>query len=174
MRLRRTIVLLLCIFFIFVLQSVSVQAISLGGVVPNLILILVVSTAFFRGSTVGLLTGFLCGLLQDFLFGNVLGFYAMAYMCVGYFCGFAHKEFYDYNLKLPLTLIAAADLLYSFIVYGFLFLIRGRLNFGYYLTKVILPEIVYTTLAAVAVYSILYLINLGLLYGERRRDGYFV
>lgn len=174
MRLRRLIVLLFCIFLIFILQCDWVQALSLGGVIPNVILILVVSVAFFRGCTVGLLTGFLCGLLQDLLFGDVLGFYAMVYMCAGYFSGLAHKEFYDYDLKLPLTLIAAADLFYSFIVYGFLFLIRGRLNFTYYLTRVILPEAVYTVLAAVAVYSVLYLINYGLLYLERRRDSYFV
>ena len=157
----------------FILQSTVVYSLSLNGVSPNLIVILVVSMAFFRGKTTGLLTGFFCGLLNDFFFGDILGFYAMLYMCIGYLCGFASKEFYDFNLKLPLVLIAGADLIYSFVVYWCFFVMRSRMNLWFYMDRIILPELIYTTAAAIVVYRILFLINEKLTTDEKRRDGYF-
>ncbi len=170
---KRGITLAILIFTFFILQSTVVQGIRLGGVVPNLTVILVTSTAFFRGKTTGLLTGFFCGLFSDFFFGDILGFYAVTYMCIGYLCGFATREFYDFDLKLPLLLIAASDLAYGMIVYWCLFMMRSRMNVSFYLLRIILPEVIYTTVAAVVVYRILYLINEKLTADETKRGGYF-
>ncbi len=171
---KRGFVFAILIFITFIIQSTIVHGFSLGGIVPNLMLILVVALGFFRGKTTGLLVGFFCGFLNDLFLGDILGFYAMVYMCLGYFCGFANKEFYSYNLKLPLVLIAGADVTYSMIVYWFLFMMRRRMNFTFYLTKIIIPELIYTVAVAIAFYSILYFINEKLTLDEKRRDGYFV
>lgn len=171
---KRGIVYAILIFVFFILQSTAVQAISLGGVVPNLLIILVVSLAFFRGKKTGLLVGFFCGLLNDLFFGDMIGFYAMIYMMIGYLCGFLSKEFYEFDLRLPLLLIAASDLVYSVVVYWCLFMMRSRMHFTFYLSKIILPELVFTVLASVIVYRVLFLINEALTLDEKRRDSYFV
>lgn len=171
---KRGIVYSILIFTVFIIQSTAIHGISLGGIVPNLMLILVVSLGFFRGKTTGLLVGFFCGILNDLFLGDILGFYALVYMCLGYFCGFANKEFYEYDLKLPLVLIGTADITYSLIVYWFLFMMRSRMNFIFYLTKIILPELIYTVGIAIVFYSILFFVNEKLTMDEKRRDGYFV
>ena len=171
---KRGIVFAILIFLFFILQSTAVQAIAVGGSVPNLPVILVVSVAFFRGKKTGLLTGFFYGLLNDFFFGDILGFYAMTYMFIGYVCGFFSKEFYEFDLRLPLLLIAASDLVYCMVVYWCLFMMRSRMNFLFYFTKIILPELIFTVAAAIIVYRILYLINEALTLDEKRGDSYFV
>lgn len=167
-----TVAILIAVFF--VLQSTVMPVVELAGITPNLLIILVASTGYFRGKTGGLITGFFCGLLNDLFFSPMLGFYALVYMCIGYLCGYANREFFGFDFKLPILLTAVADLLYGLVVYWCLFMMRGRMNFLFYFRKVILPELVYTCVAALLVYRLLYLINARLDKEEKRRDHYFV
>ena len=70
--------------FCFVLQSTVFPAISFGGIVPNLMIVLTASFGFMRGEKSGLLFGFFCGLLADIFFGSFIGLYALIYMYIGY------------------------------------------------------------------------------------------
>ena len=45
-----------------------------------------------------------------------------------------------YYITLPLVLSALNEVFYNFYLYVFGFLVRGRLNFGYYFINIILPE----------------------------------
>ena len=51
--------------FCFVLQSTVFPAISFGGIVPNLMIVLTASFGFMRGEKSGLLFGFSEALKQD-------------------------------------------------------------------------------------------------------------
>ena len=75
---KRRISTIVIIFIGFILQTTALHAIELADVVPNILLILTVCYSYMRGRTSGLLTGFLCGLLLDMQFGNVIGLYAFA------------------------------------------------------------------------------------------------
>jgi rod shape-determining protein MreD len=126
---------------------------------PNLLLILVVSNAYMRGRMTGMLMGFFSGLLIDILFGNVIGLYAMIMMLIGYVVGFAHKIYSRDDFTFPLLFIAIANFVYQFLYYVFEFMLRGKLNFLYYFRRLILPEIVYTVVAATIFYKLLHTIN---------------
>ena len=104
-------------------------------------------------------TGFFCGLLTDLFFGSILGFYALIYMYVGFISGYTYRIYYDNDLKVPILLTAAMDFFYNLAVYGFQFLLRGRMNLFTYLYRIIIPEIVYTVFLTVIVYRIFYYIN---------------
>lgn len=56
--------------------------------------------------------------------------------------------FYPEDIKLPLMMITAADLCVNFVCYLIMFLMRARLDIGYYLLHIILPEAVYTIVVA--------------------------
>lgn len=118
--------------------------------------------------------GFFCGLLLDIFFGSVIGFYALVYMYIGYLNGFFRKRFFPEDIKLPIILISASDLAYSLMVYLFLFLLRGKFQFFYYLRHIILPELVYTIVVTVFLYFIILKINQKLEEIERRSAGKFV
>ena len=73
----RKIVVVLLILLFFVLQCSVFNSLAMGGIIPNLMIILTSSFGFMRGEKEGLLIGFSCGLLCDIFFGSFLGFYAM-------------------------------------------------------------------------------------------------
>ena len=115
---------------------------------PNILLILTVTIAFIRGRKAGIVIGFVCGLLIDIFSGNVLGQNAFVYLMFGYVNGWFHTYFYEDDILLPIGLLTANSLAYSFVIFFFFFAMRGRLQFFSYLFKVMIPEAVYTGIVA--------------------------
>jgi rod shape-determining protein MreD len=133
---------------------------ALANIMPNLLLILVVSTAYMRGRMSGLLMGFICGLLVDLLYGSfIIGLYALLYLLIGYFMGFTNKVYSNDDYTLPIVFIAVSDFVYGFFYYVFEFLLRGRLNFLFYLRRFIFPEVIYTVAVSIFLYKLLHMIN---------------
>ena len=89
---------------------------------------------------------------------------------VGYVNGTFQRMFYPEDIKLPLILILVSDIGYNFVCYVLLFLLRSRLDIGYYFIHVILPEAVYTIVIAFAVYPLLLLLHKKLEAAERRSN----
>ena len=156
---RRKAIEALLIIICFILQCTVFQALSLAGIVPNLLLILTVSFGFMRGKKEGRFVGFFCGLVIDIFYGNMIGFYALIYMYIGFGNGFLYKIFFDEDVKVPMVLVAVSDIAYGVIVYGLQFMLRGRLDFFSYLQHIILPEMVYTVLLTAVLYRPLYRLN---------------
>ena len=127
-----------------------------------------------RGNKEGMYIGLLCGLLVDIFYANILGGYALLYMYIGYMNGFFRKLFFPEDFKLPMLLISASDFVYNFVIYFFLFPFRNRLDFPYYLSHVILPELVYTLLMMIVLYFVILKINRRLEEIERKRAAKFV
>lgn len=152
----------------FVLQSTVFRSLSFAGIVPNLLVILTSAFGFMRGENEGLVIGFICGLLVDIFFGDILGFYALILMYVGFLNGKFNRIFYPEDIKLPLGLIVISDLSYGMICYILMFLLKGKFDFLFYFKDVILPEVVYTMVITCILYPIVLLINEGLERRERR------
>ena len=123
---KRSIVAAILILVCFILQCTIFRAIDFGGIVPNLLIILTSSFGFMRGERTGLMIGFFCGILSDIFFGDVLGFYALILMYIGYMNGKFSRIFYPEDIKLPAALIIASDFCYGVICYV---LMRGRIRF---------------------------------------------
>lgn len=164
----RKITILLLILIAYLLQSTMIRILPMGGVAPNLLIILTSCFGFMRGKKEGMVIGFVSGLIMDVLFGNIIGFYALVYMIIGYLNGFFASIFYPEDIKLPMVLITSSELLYCFVVYFFRFLIQGKIRFGYYFMHIILPEIVYTIFVTIIIYKIILKINEWLEDRERR------
>ena len=151
-RMKSKVVFFLTVVVCFLLQSTVMDLISIGSVTPNLMLVLFVSMGLMW-------TGFLSGLLVDLFFGSIFGFYALIYMYIGYLSGYAHRIYYDDDVKVPMFLTAGADLLYNLAVYGLQFLLRGRLGLRTYLYRIIIPEMFYTVFITLIVYRLFRYIN---------------
>ena len=156
---RRKLTMAVLILVSIILQSTVCQMISIASIKPNLLIIL---TVFF------------CGLLTDIFFNTIIGFNALIYLWVGYFSGNFYRIFYDDDIKTPLFLISVSDVVYGIVQYGFLFLMRGRIHFFYYLGRIILPEMLYTLILTFVVYQILYAINKKLCMTDRGGTSSFV
>lgn len=165
----RKIVLFLIITVCFLLQTSVFPALSFAGIGPNLLIIVVSAFGLMRGKKEGLFVGFFCGLLIDIFFGFYLGVYALLYMNVGYANGFMQKRFFPDDIKLPMIMIGASDIVCNLVVYTVMFLMRARFQFPYYLRAVIIPEFVYTMVITIFFYFILLKINQRVEAYEKRR-----
>lgn len=149
----------LLIILFFVLQTSVFEMLKLADIVPNVLVILISSVAVMRGQKEGMLTGFFCGLLMDMFFGNWLGGFAFLYMLFGFVDGFFNRIYYSDDNFLPLILIGANDLVYGLIMFVVRGLLRNHLDFSYYLTSIILPELVYTVAVGLVLYQLLLRLN---------------
>ena len=160
MKIKRILFYVISVLVCFLLQTSVFNFLKLAGVMPNILLILTVTIAFIRGRKAGIVIGFVCGLLIDIFSGNVLGQNAFVYLMFGYF--------YEDDILLPIGLLTANSLAYSFVIFFFFFAMRGRLQFFSYLFKVMIPEAVYTGIVALLIYKILLEVDIRIRDGEKR------
>ena len=170
----RKITMAIMILFCFLLQTTLFRSLAFAGIAPNLLIVLTSAFGFMRGEKEGLLIGFFAGLLCDIFFSDILGFHALVFMYIGFLNGKFSKIFYPEDIKLPLALITISDLSYGVICYVLLFLLRGRLDFPFYLRIVIVPETVYTIVITCLLYPLALFVNNRLEAFERKRAKKFV
>ena len=173
-KIKRIFICAVIILACFLLETTIFQKLALASVIPNTLIIVTSSFGFMRGKKEGLVIGFACGLLKDIMYGNLIGFYALIYMMIGYANGFFESVFYDEDIKLPLALISASELVYSLIVYIFLFMLKSDFNFWYYFNHIIMPELVYTILITLGLYQVILHMNRRLEEEEKRSASKFV
>lgn len=165
---RRFLIQLIIVLVCFLLQTALFRYLDLAGVVPNLLLIPTVSFGMMRGRKEGMLVGFFSGLLLDIFFDTIIGPYALLYMYLGYINGFFHRVYYMEDILLPMLMVGANDLVYSLIIYIVTYLLRNRLDIGFYSVHVILPEMIYTMIMTLILYKPLVKINQWL---KRKEEG---
>lgn len=152
---RRVLVTIVMVVLCFLLQTSVFDTVRLAGITPNILIVLICSTAVMRGQKAGMLTGFFSGLLLDIFFGKYLGAFAFLYMIFGFVDGFFHRLYYSDDNVLPLILIGCNDLVYGLIMYIVTGLLHRHLHFLFYLRSVILPELVYTVAVGIVLYRVL-------------------
>ena len=165
----RKFIVALFVIVSFILQCSVFGHIAFAGIIPNMMIVLTASFGFMRGEKEGLVIGFFCGLLNDIFFGNFLGFYALVLMYIGYLNGKFSRIFYPEDIKLPLALIVTSDLSYGMLCYILLFMLRGKFQFVYYFSHVILPEVLYTIVVTLFLYPLVLKVNEKLEAREKRR-----
>ena len=155
----KKVIMTLLVFIFYLLQCTLFKTFSLGSVSPNLLLILTFCAGFMGGRKMGMYVGILSGLILDLFYGDVLGFNTLLLLYIGYVNGMFNKMFYDEVITLPLALLVGSQLSYSIIYYVFNFLLRNRLDIGYYFIHIMLPELAYTVIISVLIYRLLLRLN---------------
>lgn len=166
---KRIVSMVFVILFSFVLQTTLFQSLSFGDISPNLLIIVTASYGFMYGKRYGMSVGFICGLLMDIFYGNILGFYALIYLYIGALNGVFERVFYQDDIKLPLALITGSDFMYSLVCYILLFMLRGRFQFLFYLQHIIFPELIYTIFITIFLYPIILIMNSKMDNSEKKR-----
>ncbi|MCI8991397.1 MAG: rod shape-determining protein MreD [Eubacterium sp.] len=171
---RRKITVIVIIIVCFLLQNTIFKSLAIASVSPNLLIVVTSSFGFMRGKKEGMAVGFICGFLIDIFFGGIIGFYALLYMYIGFLNGFFRKSFFPEEVRLPMLLIGASDFGLNLVIYFFQFFFRNRTDFGYYVVRLMVPELIYTIIVTLILYYILLKINGHLEEIERRSASKFV
>lgn len=173
-KIKRPLITIFIIVICFLLECTVFQSLSFASITPNLLIIVTASFGFMRGKKEGMFVGFLCGIITDIFFGDLIGFYALLYTVLGYMNGFFKRIFYPEDIKLPLFLIAVSDFVLENAVCVFLFVMRSQFDYGYYLGHIIIPELIYTVLVTLLLYQMILGLNQRLESEEKRSASKFV
>ena len=125
---------LILIIFFYLLQVTLGRVIAIGGIKPNLMIILPV-----------------------------------LFVYIGYCSGIFYQKYEETEMLIPLGLLLAGDFCFGFLSYVGNFLLHNRLNAMYYISRFILPEVVYTLLIAVILYKPVTFLNKHLNPTDKRR-----
>ncbi len=150
----RIIVWLIEIILCFLLQTSVFSYFTISGVVPNCILVLVISAAYTKGQNKAIVLGFISGLILDFMSSGNLGVCAIIYMIIAYLAGFTNKIYDKNDYIIPGALVFVGEMLFSFMYYCTSFLLMGKLNFSSYALNTIIPRVIYTFISAIVIYPV--------------------
>ena len=171
---KRKFITFMIILICFLLESTIFRKRDFASICPNLLIIVTSSFGFMRGKKEGMAVGFISGIFIDVFWGNSLGFNMLLYTVIGYMNGAFQRLFYDDDIKLPIGLIAASELIYGVVSCFCMYVLKGDFAFSTYLFHIILPELVYTILATLILYQIILYINKRLEAEEQRSASKFV
>lgn len=152
---RRYIYLLLLNIICFVLQATVFRHLPLGGVTPNILIMITVASGLMYGRKLGMYSGVIGGLLIDAMFNSVIGLTILIYAFIGYVNGMLNKLYFKDKLYIPAITIVLSDLAYGILYYICRFMLRGRMDFPYYLMHVMMPEAVYTLIVGLLIYLVM-------------------
>ena len=130
-----------------VIQLTLINSVTILGIKPDLILIVVVVFSLLKGAKEGTISGFVSGLLQDIFSTGLLGINALAKTVIGFTCGILkEKIFYEHILFLIPVITFIASFMQSILI--FLLLRAFGIEYGlvWSLKQVALPEALYSSL----------------------------
>ena len=166
---KRALINLLILLAAFTIQTCVFPLLPVFSAVPNLLLILTFSFGFIYGSKTGMLLGLVSGMLMDLFYMGPFGFYCLIFIYIGFFNGIFNRYYYNDYIQLPLILCTLNELFYNLYIYVLRFLLRGRLDIGYYFMNIVLPELVFSLIFTLFLYRVFLKANKKLDVIEDRR-----
>ena len=139
-----------------VIQSTLIPHLSLGGIKPDIVLLVVISWSLLRGAEEGVVWGLIGGILLDLLSGAPFGVFTIAMAAVSFLTGMGEMNVFRTNIALPLATIFFATIAYNLI---FLILLQAM---GWPIAwidgfiRVILPTTLLNTLLMPIVYKLMH------------------
>lgn len=101
------------LFTTIILQSTILTNISIYGIKPDYVLIMIILLSNYSGKIKGQLLGFSSGLVEDFLSLSPLGFNALINTIIGYFAGATSGKIFLDPIVVPVIFVFIGTLLKS-------------------------------------------------------------
>lgn len=137
------------------LQIAVAPHLAIGGAVPNLMLLVVVTLALTEGPTAGTASGFVAGLFLDVIGSGPIGPTALVLAVAGYLAGSLHENMFAEGWRLPVTVVLVMSISAE-MAYGLVVAILGSgVPFGRAFVSVMLPTAVYNAVLALLAYPLL-------------------
>ena len=168
---KRKIVELILIIIFIALQTTLGRVIRLGGVMPNFMILLPVIFGYINGSNEGMFVGFLSGFMYDVYSPNALGYSSLVFTVVGYVSGLFFNKYEESNVALPVVFTIIGDFVFETGSYFGIFMLHNDLEYGFYLNKIIIPEMLYSALIMLIIVKPILKLNPYLKSKDKRRLG---
>ncbi|MBN2535341.1 MAG: rod shape-determining protein MreD [Spirochaetales bacterium] len=146
-------------FFLIVcallLQSTLFSILSIGGVKPDLSLIVLIFISYKRGNMAGQFTGFSAGLIEDFLGLTPLGFHSLVKTLIGFLYGYIKGRVVIDIIVIPVLFVTIGTIIKLFLcwIVSLIFSIQAVYVSFFHLNTII--EIIYNAVLTPFVFSLL-------------------
>ena len=147
-----TILAWLIILLNFILQGTLFQYFSIFGVVPNTTLVIIVCFALFSDKNKGAIYGFVIGIMQDMLYGQALGVYALIYMLIGYYIGLINRKVFKDNLIISFFITAIATCFYILVNITLIYVLGHDVAITDLPIASIIIQVIYNSIISILVY----------------------
>ncbi len=146
------------IWFILVVlalfQSTVMPRITIMGIHPDLILMVVISWSLLRGAEEGMLLAVIGGVPLDLISEATFGIHTLALLFTAFVSGFGQRTVFRSEVLMPILAIPIATLVYELIILSGLFLTGWPVAWGTQITQVVLPCMAANTVCMPFVYLI--------------------
>jgi rod shape-determining protein MreD len=139
----RYIVLAVGVIVALALESTIFPFLSVAGVKPDLVLIIVIFFALLNGGRSGAALGFFAGLLEDLLIGRFIGINALSKMLTGLVVGQMEGKVYRENVLVPLIFTYAGTVFCEIVFLLLGLLVQMNIPFWGGLARVGIPVALY-------------------------------
>ena len=126
---------------LYVLQTSLFTFLTIKGVTVDLLLLLTCSYGFLKGRRLGVLAGFLLGLMQDLASGTFFGINTFVKMTVGLLCGKLSDQVFKDQFFLPLSAAFFSAFANYLIPLAFVLMMGYNVNVAEHM-KDVLPQMV--------------------------------
>ena len=129
------------------IQLTLINSITVLGLKPDLIMVVVVVFSLLKGEKEGAISGFASGLLQDIFSASLLGINALAKTVIGFTCGILKEEiFHEHILFIIPVITFIASFMQSILIFLLLRAFGLEYNLAWSLKQIALPEALYSSL----------------------------
>lgn len=157
---RGRIILYTLLIFVFVTTQVTfLNFISIFGVRPNLVIILIVSISLLEGANHGAAIGFFAGLCLDAVVGIALGYQALLGMLLGLLLGNINKRFFKENVFVMFVCTVISTILFESALIVVSYALEIQVNYLETLKMLILPESLFNGVLGVLLFIPIIRIN---------------
>jgi rod shape-determining protein MreD len=139
----------------FFLQVTFLNYMKVSGVKPDIVLACVIFFGLFAGAGVGFESGIAAGIMTDLFVLDFFGINTYLFSLVGFLAGVVNINFFRESKRTQTLLVFLFTSLCMTLHYIVISFISRNISFGYgeYLMRSIIPASIYTSLAAIPIFS---------------------
>lgn len=135
-----------------ILQVALAPHMAIGNVVPNFLVLVVITLSFVEGPSAGAAVGFAAGLLLDLLSTGPVGAWALVLSATGYAAGLLQENLFAEGWLAPVTVAVIAALISDFAYLLVLTILGVGPSFWDSLLRAVLPRAVYNAVLVLLAY----------------------
>lgn len=144
---------------IVIIQTTVMPHLTILGVKPDLMLLVVISWSLLRGAKEGLIWALIGGIGLDLVSGAPFGTLTGALVALSLVAGLGQLSVFRTHIALPLIAALVATLIYD-LFFLLLLQVRGcSISWTDSLIKVVLPSMLFNVLLSPLIYKALYLLH---------------
>lgn len=151
----KLIISILMLSIVGLMQSTLLYPISLRGVKPDLVLLIVVAWSLLRGTEEGMLWGFVGGVILDLLSGTPFGMCILAMVATCFLVSLGKVGFFPTHITLPLLAMCVATITYYLLSLFLLRAVASPVAWRETVVRIVLPATLLNGLCMPLIYGIM-------------------